>query len=100
MLTQADERGQINLYAQVCPGCTGTGAHWQGCPNEGMTCTPWSKLQLTWGGWYPSDQQQGTPYKCPCCDGWGKRQEVRSADTEAYREVACPSCGGTGVVWR
>lgn len=38
------------------------------------------------------------PYKCPCCDGYGKRQVIRAMMTNINFEP-CGSCGGTGVVW-
>jgi DnaJ-class molecular chaperone len=41
-----------------------------------------------------------TPHKCPCCDGWGKRDAVRSADSVTQRLEDCPSCSGSGVIWR
>ena len=40
------------------------------------------------------------PYKCPCCDGWGKRidPEAMSGRT-VYPKITCSSCSGTGIVW-
>ena len=37
------------------------------------------------------------PYKCPCCDGYGKRQVIRQMMTAIIYEP-CQSCAGTGVV--
>ncbi len=39
-----------------------------------------------------------TPYKCPCCDGWGKRQ-VPVYGYNEYEERVCLACNGTGLVW-
>lgn len=36
------------------------------------------------------------PYKCPCCDGYGKREGRRVA--KIIFEPCC-TCDGTGVVW-
>lgn len=38
------------------------------------------------------------PYKCPCCNGYGKRQIIRSMMTNIIY-APCYSCGGQGVVW-
>lgn len=38
------------------------------------------------------------PYKCPCCDGYGKRQVIRPMMTAIIFEP-CQACAGTGVVW-
>lgn len=38
------------------------------------------------------------PYKCPCCDGYGRRQVIRQMMTAIIYEP-CQSCAGTGVVW-
>lgn len=38
------------------------------------------------------------PYKCPCCDGYGKRQVIRQMMTAIIYEP-CHACAGTGVVW-
>jgi hypothetical protein len=34
-------------------------------------------------------QIQTKPHKCPCCDGWGKRESTQ-----------CTACGGAGVLWK
>lgn len=41
------------------------------------------------------------PYKCPCCDGWGKREiPLTGLGTSATPEKTdCPSCKGRGVIW-
>lgn len=48
----------------------------------------------------PRYRNQRIPFKCPCCDGHGKRATVvgmYSGTAAEYSE--CVSCGGTGVVW-
>ena len=47
------------------------------------------------------------PYKCPCCDGWGKRLSGPSSYVEDTGTVmistggfvSCPACNGSGLVW-
>ena len=34
--------------------------------------------------------------KCPCCDGWGKRQTI-AANQPVW--VSCTACDGDGVVY-
>jgi len=38
--------------------------------------------------------------KCPCCDGWGTRPDPRFdyASTTGLPDIACPACGGRGVI--
>ena len=38
------------------------------------------------------------PFKCPCCDGWGKRQAGLTVGTAIQYET-CHACLGTGLVW-
>lgn len=40
------------------------------------------------------------PYKCPCCDGWGRRPNWRAVGTAADESIYCNACSGTGVLWR
>ena len=37
------------------------------------------------------------PYKCPCCDGWGKRSKTNAEGN--WKDTVCSSCDGTGLVW-
>jgi hypothetical protein len=40
------------------------------------------------------------PKKCPCCDGWGKREIWLPIQASAEPiEKECFACYGTGVVW-
>jgi hypothetical protein len=39
-----------------------------------------------------------TPFKCPCCDGWGRRYDPGPVAT-AINVVACVACNGTGIIW-
>lgn len=38
------------------------------------------------------------PYKCPVCNGWGKRRLPPEEDAERG-QVDCKACAGTGVLW-
>ncbi len=38
------------------------------------------------------------PYKCPVCDGIGKRIYYPDC-TINTQTVTCHACGGTGIVW-
>jgi len=49
---------------------------------------------------------RGVPYKCPCCDGMGKRLRPPYVAGDQDSWVAsgtglydCVACGGTGIVW-
>lgn len=39
------------------------------------------------------------PYKCPACDGWGKRVPAVDTSSAWPAPVPCPACGGSGVIW-
>ncbi len=40
------------------------------------------------------------PWKCPVCDGWGKRMYTPGISAQVKAQLAtCESCHGSGVVW-
>jgi hypothetical protein len=44
------------------------------------------------------------PYRCPNCNGWGERaswpEQLGATTAGGLVKVECPSCQGTGVLWR
>lgn len=46
----------------------------------------------------PLAMTQRQPHKCPCCDGYGRR-EVAQAMGTTIRYEQCHACKGTGIVW-
>ena len=55
---------------------------------------------------YPTPVHSRAPFKCPCCDGMGKRSRPPWAAGDLDGWVAsntalyeCVACHGTGLVW-
>jgi len=68
----------------------------QRCENCGVTVPPLYSHRCN-----RTTTEVGAPLRCPCCDGWGARDVWQPAQsTSAPDRVACPACGGTGVLWK
>jgi len=40
------------------------------------------------------------PWKCPACDGWGRRAYFHGISEEMKKQLnCCGACDGTGIVW-
>jgi len=46
----------------------------------------------------PASAPTPTPYRCPCCDGWGKRDRPDAYTSTAIEKIPCLPCSGTGLV--
>ena len=43
-------------------------------------------------------EDNNSPYKCPCCDGWGERETPSISATDGPKQT-CRACSGSGIIW-